>query len=353
MLSEKRFIIALTLALIVMFLYLIRPFWYPLTLAAVITVLFHPLYVFFVRLFRKKTTLASIAATIVIFISLILPASILVTIFVDQAQNLSLSIGTSLNNGLSASGFSERLTQNLFYQQQILPFIDMLEKRLHIDIDLWSLLVETGKKATEYAYAFSPQVLSKTASFIMSFFIMLVAVFVFFLEGPRLSSFLISLSPLRDSYDRELLAQFKNTIYGTVYGYLLTALVQGVLAAIGFGIAGIPAAIVLGVMTFFASIVPLVGATGIWLPVAIWQGLSGNIGTAIGIGLYGALIISGIDNILKPLIMNGRIRIHPFLIFLSLFGGMIWLGPMGILLGPMTTAILAAALNIYREEFIK
>lgn len=145
--------------------------------------------------------------------------------------------------------------------------------------------------------------------------------------------------------------QFTNTVQASVQGYLLTSLAQGVLAAIAFALTGIHSYVVLGVLTFFMSMVPVIGAAGVWLPVCVWLFLQGETGWGIFNLLYGTLIISGIDNILKPLIIQGRTHIHPLLIFFSIFGGIKLFGPLGLLFGPVVTAMLIATINIYRSEF--
>jgi predicted PurR-regulated permease PerM len=133
----------------------------------------------------------------------------------------------------------------------------------------------------------------------------------------------------------------------------VTGAVQGILAAIVFAIVGLKACVVLGVLTFFMSMVPIVGATAVWLPTCIWLFLQGQTWQGVVVLIGGVALISLIDNFLKPLIMQGRIKVHPLLIFFSLFGGIKLFGPVGILFGPIITALLIAVIQIYREEYVK
>ena len=100
------------------------------------------------------------------------------------------------------------------------------------------------------------------------------------------------------------------------------------------------------------SMVPIVGATSVWLPMGVWFLIQGDTHNGLIVLVYGALIISGIDNILKPLIMRGKVQIPILLIFFSLIGGMALFGPIGILFGPVITALFLACIRIYREEFV-
>lgn len=342
--NDKRSLLVLMLALMAMFGYMLRPFWMPVMLAAVLAVMCFPFYRAIANRLKNRPRLASFLATLIVLLIILVPAGLVLALFIMQASS-------TLDSFDLRQTFAKLFSAPI-YQNYILPYTNKLEQQFGIDIDLFAILTQFGKNVVKYLYGFSPQVLAGTATFIVDFFIMLFTLYVLFLEGPRLIRLGIQLSPLRETHEQRLLAQFKNTIDGTVYGYLLTSLVQAFLATIGFSIIGVPAPLVWGTLTFFLCLVPVVGAAGVWLPISLWLFLQGNTAKAIGLLIYGAVVISGIDNILKPLIIKGRIKVHPLLIFLSLFGGVAIFGPIGILLGPIIIALFIATIAIYREEFI-
>jgi predicted PurR-regulated permease PerM len=137
---------------------------------------------------------------------------------------------------------------------------------------------------------------------------------------------------------RYLLQVAGNTVIGVVYGILGTALAQGVLAAIGFLIAGVPGAFLLGLATFFLSIVP-VGPPLIWGAAAIWLFYQGSVGWAVFMVLWGVLVISMVDNFLKPIIISRGSSLPFVLVFLGVLGGVVAFGFIGVFLGPTLLAV--------------
>lgn len=137
----------------------------------------------------------------------------------------------------------------------------------------------------------------------------------------------------------------RNTIRGTVYGILGTALAQGALAFIGFLVAGVPGAFLLGVGTFFLSVVP-VGPPLIWGPAAFWLYEQGQTGWAIALAVWGVAVISSVDNVLKPLLISRGSKLPFILVLLGVLGGVLAFGFVGIFLGP---TLLAVAYRLLEE----
>jgi predicted PurR-regulated permease PerM len=136
-----------------------------------------------------------------------------------------------------------------------------------------------------------------------------------------------------------------NTIKGVVFGILGTALAQAVLAAIGFGVAGVPYAVILGLVTFFVSILPG-GAMLIWVPAAIWLFQSGEVGWSIFLTAWGLLVIGSADNVIKPLLISKGSDMPFILVMLGALGGALAFGFMGVFIGP---TLLAVAYTVLRD----
>ena len=181
--------------------------------------------------------------------------------------------------------------------------------------------------------------------------IVVVAFYFFLLDGPKMVKALMRLSPLDDRYERELLLDFEQLSRAVVAATLLSAVAQGLLAGVGFWFAGLNAVIFLTMLTTVLAMVPFIGAGAVWIPAALWLYFyEDNLAAAIGLGIYGAAIISMADNIIKPMVLHGRARLHPLFAFLSVLGGVQALGPIGILVGPMVVALLQTLLNILQRE---
>lgn len=327
------------------FLLLLRPFIISISLAVILTILLYPVYLFFVRKYKGRKRLASLTTTFLIFLVLILPFTLIVIALVNQALDVFARV--------DVGELFSKITSKSFFQEYITPQVTRLEAYTQTSIDLKDLASRGLKEFAHTLYSYSPQVVGRTAFVVFSFFAMHFSIYFLFLEGNSVTRTILDLSPLTDKHEAKLIVEFKNMIYATVYGYLLTALVQAGLAGIGFAIIGMSAPLVFATITFFMSLVPILGATSVWLPISLYYFfIEGRTGAGIFIFLYGALVISGIDNIIKPLIMQEKAKVHILLIFFSLIGGLSLFGPIGILFGPIITALFMACLKIYREDFV-
>lgn len=342
--KEKNSLVFILILLMTGFVYMMRPFLVPVVLATILVVLFYPIYARLTAKLRINTKLSALFTALLVFFVLILPSALVATILIDQTYALIGALNLK-------ETFSQLFTNNI-YVLYVEPYLSEFEQRFQVKIDVFGLLTQLGKQVAQTVYSFSPQVLLGTATFIFDFFLMMVSVYFLFLEGPRLLKVAFDLSPLRETHERRLTRKIKDTIDASVHGYLLTSLIQGAIATAIFASVGLPTYMVLGTLTFFMSMVPIVGAAGVWVPVCIWFLLQGETSHFLIVILLGAPLISGIDNFIKPIIIQGKTKIHPLLIFFSLLGGITLFGPLGILFGPVVTALLIATINIYREEFI-
>jgi len=193
--------------------------------------------------------------------------------------------------------------------------------------------------------------------------IMVLTLYYFFADGPNMVAALMKLSPLDDTYEQELLDKFGDVSRAVVVAVLLSAIVQGLLAGIGYYFAGVEAVFFLTAATAFLAMVPFVGAAAVWVPVCIVlyfytgdvvDGVAefpdGRPTAAIILAIFCGTVVSMSDNVVKPLVLHGQSNLHPLLALLSVIGGIQTLGPIGILVGPMLVAFLQALLNMLNKE---
>lgn len=182
-------------------------------------------------------------------------------------------------------------------------------------------------------------------------FIMAVSIYFFLVDGPSFVLTLMRLSPLDDQYERELIDEFDQVSRAVVLATLLSAVAQGLLAGIGYWVAGLPSVFLLTMLTMVMALVPFIGATAVWLPACLWLYVyEERMWPAILLAVYGAAIVSSADNLIKPWVLKGRTKLHPLLALLSVLGGVQTLGPIGILVGPMIVVFLQTLLNILHRE---
>jgi predicted PurR-regulated permease PerM len=136
-----------------------------------------------------------------------------------------------------------------------------------------------------------------------------------------------------------------------VKGSFLTALVQGVIATIGFFIFGVPVPLLWGLFTVLAALVPTIGTALSLVPAVIYLLVTGETGNAIGLAIWGAVAVGLVDNFVGPKIVGSRTQLHPVLVLLSVLGGIQVFGLLGFLIGPIVMAIFVALIDMYRTDF--
>ena len=181
--------------------------------------------------------------------------------------------------------------------------------------------------------------------------VMIISLYYFLADGPAMVRTLMRLSPLDDRYEEQLLTEFATVSRAVVVATLLSAFAQGLLASIGYYFAGFESVFLLTVLTMFLAMVPFVGAAGVWGGCALWLYFyDARTGAAIALAVYGAVVVSMIDNVVKPMVLHGQSSLHPLLALLSVLGGVKAMGPIGIFIGPMAMAFLQALLNMLHTE---
>jgi predicted PurR-regulated permease PerM len=138
-----------------------------------------------------------------------------------------------------------------------------------------------------------------------------------------------------------------DTVHATVYGTFAIAAVQGLLGGLMFWWLGLPAPLLWGLVMGLLAIVPMLGAFVVWGPAALFLALEGNWGSALTLVLWGMLVIGTIDNLLRPIFVGNRLKLHTMLTFLSVVGGLLLFGPAGLILGPVVLTITISLLEIW------
>lgn len=186
---------------------------------------------------------------------------------------------------------------------------------------------------------------------VLSLFIYFYAVYVFFTDGPDYYVWLEQHAPIAPRHTRRLAAAFDETGRGLFVGIGLTGLSQAVVATITYVALGVPRALVLGLVTCIASLIPSVGTALVWVPVAIGLGLAGRTGSAAIMAGVGVCVIAMIDNLMRPVFSRfGKLHLSAFVLLTSIFGGLAIFGAWGLFLGPLFVRLAKEALEIQRED---
>jgi predicted PurR-regulated permease PerM len=331
-------------------LYLVfRSFFSIFVWATVLTVVFYPLYERMLKGTRGRRTAAAFVTCLLILILIILPVTILGVLISQQSIALYHSIQS--NVGEMSGGVSARLQefQSRPWVQRVLGFS---RSWLKMDqIDLPGLIGQTISAVSKFVVGLAPSLLAGFGGLLFRFLMVFITMFFLFRDGPAIMEFARTSSPLPAAYESEIIKKFEDVSYATFYGSILTALVQGTAGALLFWALGMASPLFWGAVIAFVSLVPIVGAFLVWVPMSGYLILSGHTTRGILLLAIGGLVVSSIDNVLKPAIIRGRTNMHPLLVFLSVLGGMEAFGFLGVLLGPLVVAIFLSFLNFYRLRF--
>ncbi len=218
----------------------------------------------------------------------------------------------------------------------------------------FAALLRKGREALQPRFI---QVTSATGAFLLQtglgILILVISVYFFLLDGPVIIRTLMRLSPMDDNYERRLLLEFDRTSRAVVLASVASALVQGFLAATAFWLLGFHSVILLFLLTTIMALVPFLGAASVWVPCALWLAAVDQRWTAaIFLAIYGAAVVSSIDNVIKVYVLHGRSTLHPLFALLSVFGGVKVFGPIGVLIGPMIVVFLQTLLEILNHELV-
>ncbi len=322
------------------FLYLLKPFFYPIFWAVIISSIIHPLYV---RLIRKwpSPNLLSVLMLLFLLLILILPTLFIGSLLVSQ----SLSIYTTLS---SDSSHIARSLQDQIGRISGHPYL----QRLQIDQAFWmGKLAEMFRSIANYILTSISSLTQNTLVAVAQFAVMLYTLFFFIRDGEKLLEVAMRLLPLGNQRERMLFDRFITTAKSTLKVTLIIGGLQGMLGGIAFWIAGVEGSVLWGVIMIAAAIVPGIGCTIVWAPAGVILLLTGHRWEGIMILAFGISVISLVDNLLRPVLLGKDVQMHPLLIFLSTLGGIVLFGFSGFVLGPIIASLMQSICQLYEQPY--
>jgi predicted PurR-regulated permease PerM len=195
-----------------------------------------------------------------------------------------------------------------------------------------------------------PGVVTTSVWAAMQLLITFLVLFYFLRDRDQSLALLRSLSPLTERETARVFKRVSETIRGTVFGTLVVAVVQGILGGAMFWLLGLPAPVLWGAVMAILSTVPVLGAFVIWLPTAGFLALGGDWGKALILAIWGSVVVSLIDNLLYPVLVGSKLRLHTLPVFFAIVGGLIVFGGSGLILGPVVLALTVALIEAWRQR---
>lgn len=188
---------------------------------------------------------------------------------------------------------------------------------------------------------------------VMDMVVFVMMLFFLLRDGSQLRDVLRGVSPLTRGQETEIIDHLSKTVKGVLMSMVIVPVAQGVVALVGFWIFGVPSPVLLSVFVFFAAMIHLIGTPLVWIPTGLYLFFWVSPAKGIMMLLYGVLVISTMDNIIKPLILKGAAQIHALLAFLSVLGGLYAFGAKGLIAGPVILSLVLSAYRIYRYDILR
>ena len=344
---RKGFLVALTVAISLLFLMMIRQFLLSVLLAAIFSGMARPLYTWFLRRVKGRRAWASLSTIAVISLVIGIPLLALLGLVANQAVEVSQAAGPWIEKQISQVGELEQRIRHIALLERFPGLRNLMPSGEEIVAKAGEAASATGK----FLVGSLGNVTRGTLGFFLQLFIVLYAMFYFLLDGGSILGRILYYVPLSPADEERLLEKFVSVTRATLKGSLLIGIIQGALAGMAFWLTGIPGAAFWGTITAVVSIIPAIGAALVWVPMVIYLMVTGHAGAGLALLLWSGLVVSTIDNFLRPRLVGRDTRMSDLLILLSTLGGLALFGPVGFIVGPIVAALFVTIWHIYGEAF--
>lgn len=338
----------LALGILTLALALLLPFLEPIIWAAIITLFTFPIYKKLQKRANLSATLAATAMCLIVLTFVIVPVGFLAASLTNETLRLYDSIKTSVQQDPA------HLLDTL---QQSSVIGDYLAKTLnsyrHHQDKINSFLTDLAQKGSNVFLQQGTLIFKNLASMLFKGGIMLVTLFYLFRDGEKLVATLKALMPFPSQDTERFTRIISDMVTATLYGNLLTGMLQGAMGVLILWLLDFSAPILWGMVMAICTLIPVVGTALVWGPASIILLITGEWIKAIILAGFGMLIISQIDTFVKPLLISGRTSVHNLLLMLSILGGISMFGFLGVILGPIIIALAISILEFYRINYLE
>jgi predicted PurR-regulated permease PerM len=341
--QPRRFVVLLVIALLAVFVYMIADLLLAVVVGALLWAMTEGIYNSLLRRLRGKRGAAaslSLATTILLFI---VPLGLLLVLMASNAATLAQT----------AQAWFEP------YRPQVAAKLEQISSGRSVDVfgyvittdDVVQRIESASGKIGQLLLTIVQKTLGGLARTLLLLGVTLYTLFFFYLDGPSFIGGLKRLLPLEEAQSARLIGDFFATSRAALKTVAVIGAAQGLLGGLAFWVCGIPAPFFWGVLMAIASIIPAVGCHVITVPAAVLLMLMGHTWYGLGLLIWSAVVISSVDNLLRPVLVKRDVNLHPLLVFLSTIGGIATFGFFGVLLGPVIAALLKVSLQMYEQVY--
>ena len=342
------FFFALLLVLLYGALLILSPFLKALVWAAILAVLFYPGYAWLLERLGGRASVAALIVVVLITLVVVLPGIRLAGYLTNEAVDLVKSVASLMTQEGAEAWKQESWVQRLAAWWSLLG---MELAVLDLKVDWKELIVQGAKTSSSALVSQVTGVAQNLLLFVANFVVVLIALFFFLRDGAEFCYRLRRLLPMDQEHQERLFVNIVNATTAVVHGCLVVAIIQGLLAGIAYWLLGVPYAVVWGVLTAFVALLPMGGTTLVSVPATIYLFLQGETVRAIILLIWCVGVVGTVDNILKPMFIGSRLQLPLIFLFFGILGGLAVFGALGLILGPVLFALLAALLDLYSQEY--
>ena len=191
------------------------------------------------------------------------------------------------------------------------------------------------------------------SSFAVNLFVLVFVLYFMLIAGTKMEQYIYELLPFSDSNKKHVMNEINMIVRANAIGIPLLAIIQGAIATLGYYLFDAPSALLFGFLTCFATVIPIVGTTLVWFPLAAYMAISGDWPHAIGLLLYCGLIVTNIDNLIRFILQKKMADTHPLITIFGVVIGLSLFGFMGVIFGPLLISIFILCVNIFKEQYLK
>lgn len=321
----------------VLFFFVIAPYVSAIFLALVTAVLFKTLNEKILNGTGGRKNIASLISVIVVLAIIFIPLSVIGHSLIKESAALYSEVQGKDSAAYSLGPAASRIES---FVEARMPGVNLdLKKFLNIGPYAERILVWLSSHLTSF--------FSSVLRLTLSAFIYILCLFYLFRDGRSLTKNILAWSPLFDVHDTLILSKISITVMSVLRGQLMIGFIQGFLTGIGFWIFGVPHPVIWGSVAAVASLLPAIGTSAVNIPAIVYLFLIGQTFPAFGLLAWAVLAVGLIDNLLGPYLINRGVKIHPFLVLISVLGGISFFGPIGFIAGPVALSLLFALLELY------
>ena len=191
------------------------------------------------------------------------------------------------------------------------------------------------------------------SSFAVNLFVLVFVLYFMLIGGTKMEQYIYELLPFSDSNKKHVMNEINMIVRANAIGIPLLVIIQGAIATLGYYLFDAPSALLFGFLTCFATVIPIVGTTLVWFPLAAYMAISGDWPHAIGLLLYCGLIVTNIDNLIRFILQKKMADTHPLITIFGVVIGLSLFGFMGVIFGPLLISIFILCVNIFKEQYLK